>query len=216
MVVAVILACEAAFWIVLGTGLAARYLLRWQRTSTVLLLGLPAVDLALLVVVALDLAHGAQPRADHSLAAYYLGFTVAFGHPLVKWADARFAARFTGAPKPVKAAKGSAAYVKGLWQEWYRVVAAAAVATACFGLMAVVANGGVPADPGSDPLIGQSTGLWGLVGIWLLAGPAFAKRDREPAGQAAQEPDPVPTAEPAAAPGRAPARTASAAESSWM
>lgn len=175
---AIVLA-EAAFWVVLACGLLARYVLRRERWGAVLLLCVPLVDLALLLFVALDLASGTPPRTTHALAALYLGFTVAFGHPLVRWADARFAHRFRGLPLPPKPAKGSLEHVRSLWVEWARVVLAAAVAAAVLVGLGVVS--GVGALPPSvqaatgNPLWAQLSVLPAVVVVWFLAGPASAR-----------------------------------------
>ena len=43
--VAVIIACEVGFWVLLGCGLAARYVLRAKLLSTVLLLAVPLLGI---------------------------------------------------------------------------------------------------------------------------------------------------------------------------
>ncbi|RRO16996.1 hypothetical protein EIL87_12005 [Saccharopolyspora rhizosphaerae] len=180
MIVAGIVGAEVAFWVVLGLALATRYLLRRRRASTVLLWALPLVDLALLGFVVADLASGAEPTQSHALAASYLGFTVAFGRPLVRWADARFAHRFAGGPPVVKPAKGSAAYVRGLWVEWFRVVFAAGIAVVVLAFLAlVVRQEPIPASldqAGPNPLWSQMLTLGIVVTVWFLAGPAFTRR----------------------------------------
>lgn len=180
MIVAGILGAEASFWVVLGAALLARYVARWTRLSTVLLLALPLIDVALLGFVTAELAGGATPEQSHALAASYLGFTVAFGHPLVRWADARFAHRFAGGPAPDKPPKGSAAQVRALWIEWLRVVLAAAISVAILAFLAlVVRREPLPRsidEAALGPLWAQMF-LLGLVVVgWLLAGPAFARR----------------------------------------
>lgn len=180
MIVAGIVGAEAAFWVVLGLALAARYLLRWRGTSTVLLAALPLVDLALLALVVTDLARGGEPTQSHALAASYLGFTIAFGHPLVRWADGRFAHRFAGAPRAAKPAKGSSAYVRGLWVEWFRVVVAAVIAVGVLALLAlVIRQEPIPESldqAAGNPLWAQMVTLGIVVTVWFLAGPAFARR----------------------------------------
>ena len=100
---ALIIACEAAFWVVLALALVARYVFRRMGLSRVLLFALPVVDLMLLVFTALDLRSGTPATFAHGLATAYVGFTVAFGGSLVDWADQRFAHRFAGGPPPVAA-----------------------------------------------------------------------------------------------------------------
>ncbi|MGC5166294.1 hypothetical protein [Luteimicrobium sp. DT211] len=180
MILAGIATSEVAFWVVLALALAARYVLRRDRLSTALLRTLPAIDLALLVFVATDLARHADPTSSHALAASYLGFTVAFGGPLVRWADARFAHRFAGGPRPVKPPKGSATYVRGLWLEWFRALAAAGISVAILTLLALgIRHQPVPAtldDAAADPLWAHVVLLGIVVVVWFLAGPAFARR----------------------------------------
>lgn len=184
--IAAIVTAEIAFWVLLVGGLALRYLLRARRVSTIVLAAVPLVDLVLVAFVAVDIARGAPADRAHGLAAIYLGFTVAFGHSLIRSVDARFKHRFAGGPKPEKPAKGSREEVRASWAEWRRVVLAAAVASA--GLLLLIALDGRPV-PDS---IGAATGdpYWSLIvmlgmvtGIWFLAGPAFA-RTKEDAGRA--------------------------------
>ena len=88
MLLALIVACEIGFWAFLLAGLAARYLLRWKTVSSILLICVPLVDVVLLAATIADLRGGAVADTSHSLAAAYIGFSVAFGHSLVRWADA--------------------------------------------------------------------------------------------------------------------------------
>ncbi|SDS74895.1 hypothetical protein [Microlunatus soli] len=179
MIGAAIIGAELAFWIVLVLALVCRYLLRRRRLSTIGLLCLPVIDLCLLSFVVVDLVHGAAPQPSHAFAASYLGFTVAFGHSITRWADERFAHRFAGGPKPVRPAKGSAAYVRQLWIEWLRVVLAVGLsALILFGLATVVCRQPVPhslEQAASSPLWGQMVLLGMVTVIWFLAGPAFAR-----------------------------------------
>ncbi|SCX44067.1 hypothetical protein SAMN03159343_1349 [Klenkia marina] len=179
MIPALVVGAEVAFWVVLVAGLLTRYALRRPRLGALLLLCVPLVDVVLLAVVALDLARGAAPDGTHTLAALYLGVTVAFGHPLVRWADARVAHRFGGAPPPTRPERGSRAYVRSLWVEWGRVVLAAVLAVAVLaGLGLVAGTGAFPSstsDVPANPLWAPMGVLPVVVGIWFLAGPAFAR-----------------------------------------
>ncbi|WP_407342151.1 hypothetical protein [Pengzhenrongella phosphoraccumulans] len=87
MLVAVIAACEVGFWVLLGAGLVARYALRRPRLGAALLVGVPLVDLVLLAATVLDLRAGSTATFVHGLAAAYIGFSVAFGHSTIRWAD---------------------------------------------------------------------------------------------------------------------------------
>ncbi len=177
-----ILAAEIAFWVFLFGGLLLRYAFRLGRLSTLVLVSVPLVDLALLVFVTLDVARGAEPTRAHALAAVYLGFTVAFGHRTISWADAWFHHRFAGGPRPLKPAKGSRAAVRALWSEWLRVVLTALIAAAGLGLMIAVEGHGVPAtldEAAQHPYWSTMLTLGMIVLIWFLAGPAFAGRGQE-------------------------------------
>ncbi|WP_405361368.1 hypothetical protein OG535_25165 [Kitasatospora sp. NBC_00085] len=127
MIVTLILAAEVAFWILLGLGLATRYLLRWRRTSTVLLVGLPVVDLTLFVLTVLDLRGGAAASWTHALAAGYAGFSIGYGPSLVRWADRHFQHRFAGGPKPKPSPKYGPERTRHEWQICGRTVVSAAI-----------------------------------------------------------------------------------------
>lgn len=182
ILVCLIIASEAGFWILLAAGLAARYLLRRPGLGMVLLACVPLLDAVLLAAAGLDLARGGSAGSIHGLAAFYLGFSIAFGHRLIRWADVRMAHRFAGGPAPVKPAKGTAEYRRSLWAEYGRVLAAVTIAAAV--LLAMIVFLAAP---------GEAQELWnwvrraGLVaGIWLIAGPVygmFERPARTPAGQ---------------------------------
>lgn len=102
MVVALIIACEVGFWVLLVAGLALRYLAKMPRTGAAVLLMEPVLELVLLIVTAIDLKNGATADWKHGLAALYIGYTVAYGHYTIKWVDSHFLYRFAGGPRPVK------------------------------------------------------------------------------------------------------------------
>lgn len=102
MIVGVIVACEIAFWVFVAAGLGARYVLRRERLGMGLLVAAPVVDLVLLSVTAFDLGRGGYAGVAHGLAAAYLGFSVAYGHRLITWADRRAGHLRDGAPLPAR------------------------------------------------------------------------------------------------------------------
>lgn len=53
----------------------------------------------------IDLRGGATAGFAHGLAAAYIGFSLAFGHSLIRWADVRFAHRFADGPPPPEPAR---------------------------------------------------------------------------------------------------------------
>ncbi|GAA0745265.1 hypothetical protein GCM10010199_74170 [Dactylosporangium roseum] len=112
----------------LAAGLVARYPLKLRRTGAVLLASTPLVDVVLLAVGTADLRAGGTAGQAHALAAAYLGFSVAFGHSVIRWADVRFAHRFAGGPPPHKVPKKGPERVRHEWREWFKVLLAWAVA----------------------------------------------------------------------------------------
>jgi len=165
-----IVACEIGFWVVLVAGLLARYGLRRKRLGAVLLLAVPLVDLALLVLTALDLRSGAEPDVTHGLAALYLGFSVALGHDLVRWADVRVAHRFAGGPPPQgPPPSGTPARARKEWRDFGLGLVGAALSAAVLAGLAMATAPGV--DDG--PLLGMLQKLATVLGIWLLGWPAW-------------------------------------------
>ncbi|MEW2519147.1 hypothetical protein [Actinacidiphila alni] len=130
MIVAVIAGCEIGFWLLLAAGLVLRYPLRRPRAGAVVLTAVPLVDVVLLVVTVVDLRRGATADATHGLAAAYIGFSVGYGRTTIRWADARFAHRFSGGPPPPKPAKYGRARARREWLICARTALACAVAAA--------------------------------------------------------------------------------------
>ena len=169
MIVAFIAASEIGLWVLLALGLALRYLLRRRRASTVVLALIPVLDVLLVGAVAVDLHRGSPADATHGLAGLYLGFSVAFGPAIVRWADVRFAHRFAGGPAPVKLPKHGPQRLAALWREWLRVVLAAAIASAVLlGLALTVAD-----DDQARVLHAWLARPWGLAVLWLVFGPLW-------------------------------------------
>lgn len=187
--VLVIGAAEIAFWVFLVAGLATRYLLRARRLSSVLLVCVPLVDIVLVVASVLDLATGSPPGLVHGLAALYLGFTVAFGHSIVRWADVRFAHRFAGGPAPEPKPKGGPARTRYEWREFAKMALAWVITIGVTLLFALVAGSGVPGVARwlADPLWTWPARASIVAAIWFAVGPLWATLwpgvdDREHAG----------------------------------
>ncbi|HEX2313573.1 MAG TPA: hypothetical protein VHJ17_07575 [Thermomonospora sp.] len=164
MILAIIAACEIGFWVFLLAGLAARYLLRRRRTGAALLVCVPLVDLVLLVATVIDLRGGATADFTHGLAAAYIGFSVAFGHSLIRWADRRFAHRFADGPPPPKPSRYGMERAKYEWREFGKAVVAWAVS--CLLLLGAIAMVG-DADR-TEALAGWIGRLSFVLGIWSL------------------------------------------------
>ena len=166
---ALIIGTEAAFWVVLGLALVARYLFLYQRLSRVLLLALPAVDLLLLALTALDLRGGRPATFAHGLATAYVGFTVAFGGLVVDWADRRFAHRFANGPAPLPAPVGWAA-VRYELKLWLRCIVAWLIAIAL--LMALIAY--IGNETNARELYGWFRFAFVSVILWFVFGPVWS------------------------------------------
>jgi hypothetical protein len=165
LMVTLIAACEIGFWVVLGAGLAARYLLRWRRVSTVLLICVPLVDVVLLTATIIDLSGGGSASTVHGLAAVYLGVSVAFGHSMMRWADQRFAHWFADGPPPVKPPKSGRERVRYEWREWGKFMLAYAIACLVMLLLIFVVS-----SPDQTVALWQGTipTMSMVAGIWLL------------------------------------------------
>ncbi|WP_276358011.1 hypothetical protein [Cohnella caldifontis] len=98
-----IAASEIAFWVVILSGLAARYALGRKKLGWFLLALTPVIDLVLLTVASMDLYRGSEATRAHGLAAVYIAVSLVFGKSMVRWADERFQHYVTKqGPKPMK------------------------------------------------------------------------------------------------------------------
>ncbi|GAA0225879.1 hypothetical protein [Cryptosporangium japonicum] len=165
--VAVIIACEIGFWVVLGAGLAARYLLRRKRLGAALLVATAFVDLVALVAAVVDLRGGATADWSHGLAALYIGFSVAFGPTLVRWADERFAHRFAGGPVPTKPPRYGTQRAVYEWKLWLRAVIACGISGALlFGAIRLVDDAErTEALGGTLSALPKIVVIWGIVAL---------------------------------------------------
>lgn len=174
MVLIAILACEVAFWVAIVAGLAARYLLRRPRLSTVLLLLAPAIDAVLLALVVIDLLHGGTASWQHGLAAIYIGISVAYGTRMVAWADTRFAHRFAGGPAPRRLT--GTAYTVKCWRDAARTTLAVAIAAAILGAIILIV--------GDSERTAALEGFFGILGLilaidvlWAVSYTIWPKKD---------------------------------------
>jgi hypothetical protein len=180
VILTVIVACEIGFWVAIVAGLAVRYLLRRRRLGAALLVCAPLLDLVLLAATAVHLRSGAEASWEHSLAALYVGFSVAYGHRLIHWADLRFAHRFAGGPAPDK--PYGAAYTRLCWGGVARTALAAVIAATVIGLLVLVVGDADRTAPLLDtfPLLALITGLdllWAIsYTVWPRRAPAAVGR----------------------------------------
>jgi hypothetical protein len=155
--IALIVACEIGFWVLLVAGLAARYLLRARTLSRVLLICVPLVDVVLLAATAIDLRRGGQAGFTHGLAAVYIGVSLAFGHQLIGWADQRFAHRFAGGPAPVRPPRTGRAHAAHERRQWLRHTLAYAIAAATLAVLTLVIGD-----------LGRTVPLWAIMAPWSV------------------------------------------------
>ena len=135
---ALIVGCEIAFWVLLGSALAVRYVLRARRLGTVLLVSVPLVDLVLLVASVVDLRSGGEASPSHGIAAIYLGVSIAFGRQMVGWADQRFASRFANGPAPTRPPRVGREHAAHERRQWLRHLLAYVIAGAVLGLFTLL------------------------------------------------------------------------------
>ena len=165
-----IVSCEIAFWFVLLLSLAVRYVLGRHRLSLWLLMTLPLIDLLLLAFAALDLKSGTTATFAHGLTAAYVGFTVAFGSTVIRWADARFAYRFAAGPKPEPSPTKGWEAVRFDLKLWLRCIVACVITVVLIdAIIAFVANGDV-----TQPLLAWYKHAFGCVLFWFLFGPVWS------------------------------------------
>jgi hypothetical protein len=164
MLLAVIAGCEIGFWVLLGAGLVTRYLLRRPRLGGLILLCVPLVDLVLFVATVLDLRGGTVANETHGLAAVYIGFSVAFGHRTIRWADERFAHRWAGGPPPGRPPRYGAARTRYEWGFWFRMLLGWLVSCALLlGGIALAGNGGPTVDISGLAVPERTAALWAWI-----------------------------------------------------
>ncbi|AZM75527.1 hypothetical protein D1J63_11535 [Streptomyces sp. KPB2] len=186
MVVALIIACEVGFWVLLALGLGARYLLKWRRTSVVLLLCEPVLELVLFAVTAYDLKNGAEPGWEHGLAALYIGYTVAYGHYTIRWLDGHAAHRLAGGPPPAKPPRYGMARAAHEGRLWLRTLLGAAVACALLqsAVWYVGADGDVSSLRSFQWTALRVVGIHGLIALTYLIRPKRGPAGSAPVGSA--------------------------------
>lgn len=159
---------EILFWVLLASGLAARYLLRRPRLGAVLLASTVLVDLGILATAVIDIRSGGAATLAHGLAAIYIGVSAAFGPVLVRWADVRAAHRWAGGPAPTPVPRHGPERARHEWDRFGRWVVAALICSAVLGLVHLLAGAGADLTA-LDPWFGR---LGIVTAIWFATGPA--------------------------------------------
>lgn len=177
-----IIASDILFWVLLLAGLAARYAAGWRRLGAALLLCVPLIDVVLLTATVISVRNGDEPSIWHGLSAAYLGITVVYGHRTMRWADAKFAQRYEGAPKPEQRTLYGTEAIVSAWKSWLTFMLAFAISAAMIlGLVALVGgpDKGAPFMVWFNPL--SKIALYSLIGpvittIWPGSPPEEANQ----------------------------------------
>lgn len=98
------------------------------------------------------------------MAAAYVGFSVAFGHSMIRGADERLAHRFAGGPPPPRPPRHGAARTRYEWREFGKSALAWAISSAL--LLAAIALVG-DADR-TEALQGWIVRLTTVLAVWSL------------------------------------------------
>lgn len=94
MIGVAIIVAEILFWVFLLGGLFLRYGLGWKKIGIFLLVLTPVVDLVLIALTYSDLSSGQDSSFFHGLSAFYVGFSIIFGHDVITAMDKKFQHRF--------------------------------------------------------------------------------------------------------------------------
>ena len=172
-----IAACEVGFWLILAAGLLLRYLTPLRRAANTVLACVPATDLVLLAATVIHLHSGAAPQPTDGLAAVYLGVSIAFGPTMLKWADARFAHRFAGAPPAPRPPKYGREHARHERRMWLRHLLAFSIGSALL-LAATLLTGG---PHKATPLLNWIP-RWAIVllidAVWSFSYSLFPRKPR--------------------------------------
>ncbi len=156
MIVWIILA-EIAFWVVISAGLISRYIWKRQRLSIILLALTPVIDLALLMLTAIDLRNGQAASVVHGIAAIYIGVSVAYGKTMIEWADEKFHQWILKQPKEKELLFGKEKGIHEL-KLWIRHIVAYGIGSALlYGMIQYIGESG---DTG---VFWQMIKYWGII-----------------------------------------------------
>lgn len=179
MLIWFIIACEVGFWVVLALGLFVRFVLKLTSLSKFILLCVPLLDLALLVATTIDLSSGKTAEFVHGLAAVYLGFTIVYGHSIIRWADSYVSYKFYSGKNPKNTDYGWS-YAQYEWREWLKGVLACVIAAVLLSLAILYID-----NPQRTEALSQwYSRLFSLLAIWLVGWPVwytiFPRKEKMP------------------------------------
>ena len=155
--IAWIILAEIAFWIVISAGLVSRYIWNRKRLSIVLLALTPVIDLALLILTAIDLRNGQAASVVHGIAAIYIGVSVAYGKTMIAWADEKFHEWILKQSKEKVRLSGKAKGIHEL-KMWIRHVVAYGIGSALLYSMIQYIG-----ESGNMDVFWKMIGIWGIV-----------------------------------------------------
>lgn len=139
-----IIAAEIAFWIVIVAGLFSRYILNLKKLSIFFFLLTPIIDLALLILTAIDLKSGATASTAHGVAAIYIGVSIAYGKSMIAWADSKFQSWILKKPSKKKGLFGKEK-AKYEVKMWFRHLLSYVIGGSLLGLMILYVGEGATA-----------------------------------------------------------------------
>jgi hypothetical protein len=153
-----IIYCEIGFWVFVLAGLLVRYILKKKKLGTLLLICTPFVDIILLIATVLDLKNGANATTVHGLSAIYIGVSVAFGHQMIKWADAHFAYKYGNGEKTIKKKKFGREHARQERIGWFRHFVSWLIGGALLVVMIFSIN-----NPSQTQALFNTLKLWTLI-----------------------------------------------------
>lgn len=172
MIGVAIIVAEILFWVFLLGGLCARYGLGWKKFGIFLLVLTPVVDLVLIALTYSDLSSGQDSSFFHGLSAFYVGFSIIFGHDVIIAMDKKFQHRFhkSGFKDGGEEARSGVGDYQDQLKLWKKSWIACAVSLILLGIgIAIVGLAG------AFWLIYWAIALLSIPLLWWFIGPAKAR-----------------------------------------
>lgn len=154
MIIYLIVAAEVLFWVFIVLGLVARYILRQDMLSKVLLSSTIVVDLFLLIITSFHLYNGGEAEIAHGIAAVYIAVSIAFGKQMIQWFDDKFQSLLLKRQSVQK--KYGLDYAKHYLKSFIRHILAFIIAFILISLMQLIAS--------ND----SAKALYGIFNVWKV------------------------------------------------